>query len=136
MAENGSNHGATILIAEDEPALRSLLQKLLNSAGYQVLIASDGKKALEIADQHKRNIDLLLSDVVMPEMSGMELAKTLKSKFPDIRIILTSAYPQGTLIMESDWRFMPKPFFPRRLLEEVRHVLSIPPEKFKTEGLR
>ena len=95
MAENGSNHGATILIAEDEPAVRNLLQKILNSAGYQVLVASDGKKALEIADQHKRNIDLLLSDIVMPEMSGVELAKTLKSKRPEMRIILTSAYPQG-----------------------------------------
>src|SRR5258705_4210467 len=136
MAENGSNHGATILIAEDEPAVRNLLQNILNSAGYQVLIASDGKKALEIADQHERNIDLLLSDVVMPEMSGMELAKTLKSKRPEIRIILTSAYPQGMTVMDSGCRFLPKPFFPRRLLEEVRHMLSIPPEKFKTEGLQ
>ena len=77
MVEKVSNHGATILIAEDEPAVRNLLQNILNSAGYQVLTASDGKKALEIADQHKRNIDLLLSDIVMPEMTGLELAKTL-----------------------------------------------------------
>jgi CheY-like chemotaxis protein len=133
MAENGSNHGATILIAEDEPALRNLFQNILNSAGYQVLIASDGKKALEIADQHERNIDLLLSDVVMPEMSGMELAKTLKSKRPEIRIILTSAYSLETLGMDSDWHFIPNPYCPKRLLEEVRKTLSIPPEQFKLE---
>src|SRR5437762_11764798 len=95
--------------------------------------AANGEKALEIADQHKRNIDLLLSDVVMPEMSGVELAKALKTKRPEIRIILTSAYPQGTLIMDSDWHFIRKPFFPQRLLGEVRKVLSIAPEKFVPE---
>ena len=133
MAEKALNPGATILLAEDEPPLLELLRKILHSAGYQVLIASNGEKALEIADQHKRNIDLLLSDVVMPEMSGVELAKALKSKGPEIRIILTSAYPQGTLIMDSDWHFIAKPFFPQRLLEEVRKVLSIAPEKFVPE---
>ena len=131
MAGNGSTHGATILIAEDEPAVRNLLQNILNSAGYQVLIASDGTKALKIAEQHERNIDLLLSDIVMPEMTGLELAKTLKSKRPEMRIVLTSAYPQGALVMDSAWHFIPKPFFPRRLLEEVRKALSTPPEKFK-----
>ena len=133
MADAASNRGITILVAEDEPPVRDLLQKILGTAGFNVLVAGDGKKALEIADQHKRNIDLLLSDVVMPEMSGVELAKALKSKRPEIRIILTSAYPQGTLIMDSDWHFIAKPFFPQRLLEEVRKVLSIPPEQFKPE---
>jgi two-component system, cell cycle sensor histidine kinase and response regulator CckA len=112
--------------------VRNLLQNILNSAGYQVLTASDGKKALEIADQHKRNIDLLLSDIVMPEMTGLELAKTLRSKHPEIRIMLTSAYPQGMTVMDSGWRFLPKPFLPRRLLEEVAQVLSFPAE-FKPE---
>ena len=128
------NHSTTVvLLAEDEPIVRSLVRTVLVEAGYHVLDAANGEKALEIADQHKRNIDLLLSDVVMPEMSGVELAKALKSKRPEIRIILTSAYPQGTLIMDSDWHFIAKPFFPQRLLEEVRKVLSIPPEQFKPE---
>jgi two-component system cell cycle sensor histidine kinase/response regulator CckA len=127
-----SDRGATILVAEDEPPLLELLRRLLDSAGYQVLIASDGKKALKIAE-HTGNIDLLLSDVVMPEMSGVELAKAIKRQRPEIRIILTSAYPQGMLVMDSGWHFIPKPFFPQRLLEEVRKALSIPPEKFKPE---
>ena len=130
--EKASNHGATILLAEDEPPIRELLSKILNSAGYQVLVASDGKRALKIAEQTEK-IDLLLSDVVMPEMSGVELAKALKSKRPEIRIMLTSAYPQGMLLIDSGWHFIPKPFFPQRLLDEVRKALSIPPERFKPE---
>ena len=66
-------------------------------------------------------------------MSGVELAKALKSKRPEIRIILTSAYPQGTLAMDSGWHFIKKPYFPQRLLEEVRQALSNPPEQFKPE---
>src|SRR5438045_1297443 len=131
VMEKASNNGATILIAEDEPALRNLLEKLLHSAGYQLLIAPDGKRALEVAEQHTGKIDLLLSDVVMPEMSGVELAKALKAKRPESRIILTSAYDQGMLVTDSDWVFIPKPFFPQRLLEEVRKALSISPEQFK-----
>ena len=78
MLEKASNHGATILLAEDEPPIRELLSKILNSAGYQVLVASDGKRALKIAEQTEK-IDLLLSDVVMPEMSGVELRKLSKA---------------------------------------------------------
>jgi len=131
--EKASNNGATILIAEDQPDVRKLLQNLLHSAGYHVLTAPDGKKALKIAEEHTGKIDLLLSDVVMPEMSGVDLAKALKAKRPESRIILTSAYSQGMLVMDSDWVFIPKPYFPQRLLEEVGKALSIPPEQFKPE---
>jgi len=133
MAGKAPNQGATILIAEDEPALRNFLQELLQTAGYQVLTASNGKEALEVADEHTQSIDLLLSDVVMPEMTGVELAKALRRKRPEIRIMLTSAYPQGMMVMDSNWHFLPKPFLPRRLLEEVAHVLSLPSEQFKPE---
>ena len=64
-----------ILIAEDEPAIRHLLQKLLNHWGYRTLVAHDGKQAIEVAGQHPGDIDLLLSDVTMPEMGGQELAE-------------------------------------------------------------
>ena len=69
----------------------------------------------------------------MPEMSGVELAKALKAKRPESRIMLTSAHPQGMLVIDSGWHFIQKPYFPQRLLEEVHKVLSIPPEKFKPE---
>jgi len=98
-----------------------------------VLTAPDGKGALEVAGQHTGKIDLLLSDVVMPGMSGVELAKAFKAKHPQSRIILTSAYPQGMLLMDSDWCFIPKPYFQQRLLEEVGNVLSVPLEQSKIE---
>jgi two-component system, cell cycle sensor histidine kinase and response regulator CckA len=91
VADIASNHGTTILVAEDESYVRDLLQKVLGTAGFNVLVAGDGRKALEVADQHNGKIDLLLSDVVMPEMSGVELAKALKANHPESRIILTSA---------------------------------------------
>jgi two-component system, cell cycle sensor histidine kinase and response regulator CckA len=133
VVEKAPHPGATILIAEDEPVLRTLFQRLLNSAGYHLLIASDGREAMKIANQHTGKIDLLLSDVVKPEMSGVELARALKSKRPESRIILTSAYDQGMLVMNSGWHFIQKPYLPQRLLEEVQKALSIPPEKFKPE---
>jgi two-component system cell cycle sensor histidine kinase/response regulator CckA len=98
-----------------------------------LLVAPNGKKALEIAERHIGRIDLLLSDVVMPEMSGVELAKALKATRPESRIMLTSAYPNGMFIVDSGWHFIQKPYFPRRLLEEVQKVLSTPPENFKPE---
>jgi two-component system, cell cycle sensor histidine kinase and response regulator CckA len=133
VADIASNHGTTILVAEDESYVRDLLQKVLGTAGFNVLVAGDGRKALEVADQHNGKIDLLLSDVVMPEMSGVELAKALKANHPESRIILTSAYDQGMLVMDSGWFFIQKPYLPQRLLKEVQKALSIPPEKFKPE---
>jgi len=133
VADGASNRGTTILVAEDEQPVRDLLQKVLGTAGFNVLVAEDGEKALQVADQHTGKIDLLLSDVVMPEMSGVALAKALKANHPESRIVLTSAYDQGMLVMDSEWHFIQKPYLPQRLLEEVRKALSIPPEKFKPE---
>ena len=69
----------------------------------------------------------------MPEMSGVDLAKALKAKRPESRIILTSAHPKGMFVMDGGWHFIQKPYFPQRLLEEVQRVLTIAPEKFKPE---
>jgi DNA-binding NtrC family response regulator len=68
-------------------------------------------------------------------MSGVELAKALKAKRPESQIILTSAHPQGTLVMDSGWHFIPKPFLPQRLLEEVRKALSIPPNNSNLKSM-
>src|SRR5690348_18406678 len=90
-----AHHKTTILIAEDEETLRELMRNILQTAGYQVLIAPDGRKALELADKHGVNIDLLLTDIVMTEMSGLELAKAIKATHPRGRLILMSGYPEG-----------------------------------------
>ena len=133
LHSQSAHRKTTILIAEDEETLRELLQNILQTAGYQVLIAPDGRKALELAARRGVNIDLLLTDIVMPEMSGLDLAKAFKATHPGSRIILTSGYPQGMLIMDRGWNFIQKPFFPQRLLEKIREALSSPAEEPRLE---
>src|SRR5215469_8958358 len=109
----------TILIADDEPLLRDFLRTTLHQVGYQLLVASDGKQALEIAAQHNGSIDLLFSDITMPGMSGMALARAIKAKRPETKIILTSAYLRHIWVMERSWHFLAKPYLPAQLLETV-----------------
>ena len=88
----------TILLVEDEAPLLKLMHHILESYGYKVLDSSTGKAALEIWAQHKKKIDLLLSDLVLPDgMSGQELAKILQAEKPGLKVIYTSGYDTGRL---------------------------------------
>ena len=118
--------GRTVLVAEDEAQLRILLERLLQKQGYTVLAARDGREALEIALHHSGAIDLLLSDIVMPEMSGTELAERLEREFPAIRIVLMSAYADGILKMNERWVFFTKPFVISQLLAALERLLREP----------
>ena len=82
----------TILLAEDEDIIRRMLQDFLQSIGYAVLSASNGKEALELAQKHKGEIHLLLTDIVMPKMNGFELSKQLRNLFPEIKLLFMSGY--------------------------------------------
>jgi two-component system cell cycle sensor histidine kinase/response regulator CckA len=115
--------GKQILIAEDEPMIRSLLQRLLNLWGYRTLVAEDGKRALEVADQHPGEIDLLLSDVTMPGMGGPELAEKLTKKRPRLKVILMSGFSQAQIILQRGWQFLQKPFTPRDIKKKIDEVL-------------
>jgi CheY-like chemotaxis protein len=112
-----------ILIAEDEPILRSLLQKLLNRWGYRTLVAHDGKQAFEVAEQHPGDIDLLLSDVTMPRMGGPELAAKLTMKRPALKVILMSGFSHAQVIVQRGWKFVHKPFTPREIKQKIEEVL-------------
>jgi two-component system, cell cycle sensor histidine kinase and response regulator CckA len=81
-----------VLVVEDEPALVSIYERALHQKGYEVLTAGSGEDALEIAGEPSRRIDLLLSDIVMPGMSGRELVWRIREQRPDIAIILASGY--------------------------------------------
>ena len=118
-----SANQTTILVAEDEALIRELLGKILHHAGYQLLVASDGKQALEIAEQHTGSINVLLSDIVMPELSGVDLARAITDKRPATKIILTSAYLRHIWVMERSWRFITKPYVPAQILDAVREAL-------------
>jgi two-component system cell cycle sensor histidine kinase/response regulator CckA len=129
LAEPGSRGASeTILLAEDDDALRKLLVTILESAGYRVLPAGDPRCALELFDKHSQHISMLLSDCVMPEMSGNELASQLRSRRPDLKILLMSGYaPDLVLPHAASERstVLTKPFTRNALLDTVRSVLSL-----------
>jgi PAS domain S-box-containing protein len=119
--------GETVLVVEDEANIRTLLERLLGGDGYDVLVAADGTSGLELARRHAGEIALLLTDVVMPHMSGPELARTLLGERPDLRVVFMSGYTQGILGtqgFESDAALLEKPFTRQALLEAVASALS------------
>ncbi len=99
-----------VLIAEDEPVVRLLLQRLLKTWGYRTLLASDGEHAMEVARQHEGEIDLLLSDVTMPGINGHELAEKMTQQRPFLKVILMSGYSHAQVALHRGWKFVQKPF--------------------------
>jgi PAS domain S-box-containing protein len=123
MIPNDSERQTTILLAEDEQAVGAFIAAALSSCGFHVLNAIDGSQALEMAREHKGEIDLLLSDIRMPEMTGAELAKEIRKVRPETKILLMSGYsPEDSL--EPDWNFLPKPFTVELLLNMVKRSLE------------
>jgi two-component system, cell cycle sensor histidine kinase and response regulator CckA len=114
----------TILLVEDNDGIRMLVQHILEEGGFEVLVASDAAAALQIEGNFPRVIDLLLSDVMMPGISGPELAKKLKALRPEMRVMLMSGYSEGMLILNYGWYFIQKPFVPTALIGRVNHLLQ------------
>jgi two-component system, cell cycle sensor histidine kinase and response regulator CckA len=119
----------SILIAEDDDTLRSMIEKVLTLAGYQVTGAPAGDLALELAKSHPGPIDLLITDVTMPGMTGPELAKAVTKLTPDTAVLFISTDPAG--VSEADLSgpeksFMAKPFRPSELVDRVESILGIP----------
>jgi two-component system cell cycle sensor histidine kinase/response regulator CckA len=115
-----------VLVAEDEEAVRRVVVTTLTNAGYQVVVATDGVNALEVAST-RPNIDLLLTDVVMPGLDGRKLAEALLAARPSLKVLFISGHPDdrlkpGGLITSPD--LLDKPFDPRTLLERVRAALD------------
>ena len=117
----------TILLVEDEDALRELARDLLSDNGYTVLVASRPDDAIEIARQHKGPIHLLLTDMVMPGMNGRVLAERLALIRPDMKVLFMSGYTGFThsSLIEKGLVFLPKPFTKRSLLKKVHDVLNL-----------
>jgi PAS domain S-box-containing protein len=118
----------TIMLVEDEPALREVTRRILMGAGYQVMIAENGPEALQAADQHSGQIDLLLSDVIMPQMPGPELARQLLAQRPSIRVLLMSGFAQPILDsgghLDAGMTFIEKPFSGPRLLARIAQIIE------------
>jgi len=119
---------ATVLLVEDEDAVRRLSSRVLSRAGYRVLTASSGEEALTVAADCVGPIDLLLTDVVMPGMSGRELAEQLMPLHPGMRLMYASGYTEDAIIRHGvssqETAFLEKPFTPNALLRKVRQVME------------
>lgn len=119
----------TVLVVEDEPSLRDMVCGILKHYGYKVASAADGVEALKLCEDSTIRFDLLLSDMLLPEgISGRELGKKLKERYPDLKIIITSGYSADPVINRFEFRdgfvFLPKPYNPLTLLRTVRHILD------------
>jgi PAS domain S-box-containing protein len=120
----------TILLAEDDDVLRPLARGLLEKLGYTVLDGADAEEALEAARRYSEPIHLLLTDVVMPGVSGRELARALEKLRPDTRVLYVSGYTDDAIVhhgmLEPGLNFLQKPFTPAALARKVREVLDAP----------
>jgi CheY-like chemotaxis protein len=121
----------TILLVEDDPALREMAATLLRRLGYTVLAAANGIEALSLKQQRDTgHVDLLFTDVVMPHMSGKELSERMRALYPHTRILFTSAYTENAIVhqgvLDKGVALLPKPFTPSALARKVREALDAP----------
>ena len=118
----------TVLVVEDEPQVRALVKRCLAGRGYHVLEASHGGEALEVAAEHQGPIHLLLTDVVMPHLSGRELAERLRAVRPDVRLLFVSGHSDEAIqrhgMLAPDSAFLQKPVDPDVLMRMVREILD------------
>ena len=118
----------TVLLVEDEDAVRSFAARALGQRGYRVLEATTGTEALEVFSSHDGDVDLVVSDVVMPEMDGPTLMKHLRSQRPDVKIIFISGYAEDafkrSLSEKDDFMFLQKPFDLKELAAAVKAALQ------------
>ena len=120
--------GETVMLVEDEAQVRDLEARMLKQLGYTVLAAANGEEAMDICQSHQGRISLLVTDVVMPNMSGKQVAEAMLARRPDIKVLYLSGYTDNTIshhgILDSSVDFLTKPFSRETLSRKVRDILS------------
>ena len=118
----------TILLVEDDDAVRAVTRRALSRFGYSVLTAEGGQEAIRIAEEHPEAIKLLLTDIMMPGMNGVEVAAQVGEIRPGIRVFYMSGYADQDLVRQGlltpGTRFLQKPFTPQELADRVRDILD------------
>jgi PAS domain S-box-containing protein len=121
--------GETVLVAEDEAAMREVTRRILARNGYQVITVVNGLDAIEVAAAHPGDIDILVTDVVMPQMLGKEAAERIRALYPAVKVLFMSGYTQGVLdtqgILETGSYLIEKPFTERSLLAKLHEIMSV-----------
>ena len=125
MVAKGSE---TLLLVEDEDQVRRIVQEILEQQGYDVLAAANGEEALKLAELHGSKIHLLMTDVVMPQMSGRELAEELTTRQPKLKVLYMSGYTDDAIVrhglLDASLSFIQKPFDAATAARKVREVLD------------
>jgi two-component system cell cycle sensor histidine kinase/response regulator CckA len=118
----------TVLLVEDEAAVREATKRMLRKFGFTVIEARDGEEAIKVWQREGQSVDVVLTDVVMPTLGGAELAKVLRQRTPDLRVVFMSGYTQGTLepstMEHGSTRFLPKPFTSEQLVTTLRELIG------------
>ena len=124
MASTGNP--ATILLVDDDEALRRFVRRILIEQGFHVIEASDGAEALEVASAYAEPVDLLLTDVIMPKVNGLVLAQRLLQQRPGIGVLYMSGYVEKSMLLAKhpESILLQKPFTPDALIAAVRQVLA------------
>ena len=124
----GLDGSETVLVVEDDNALRKLARTVLKQKGYKILEAENGEDALRISEAHDGSIDLLITDVVMPKMGGRKTAELLQPLYPQMKVIYMSGYTNNAIahhgVLEPGLNFIEKPFSPKALARKVRKTLD------------
>lgn len=128
MTEPPSGGAPTVLVVEDDDQVRAFLRSLLASEGYQVIEAQTGEEGLQLGLKSKCAFDLLLSDMLLPELSGFDLAERLRAACPQLRVLFITGYVEGDIVQRSVTElgasFLDKPFLPSTLLQRVREAIG------------
>ena len=129
MAQQLSDITITILLVDDEPAIRGLMRRMLEGQGYQLLEAGNGKDGIEIAAEYEQPIHLVVTDVVMPYASGFDLVRDLVASHPETKVLYISGCASDSVavrggLKESDEAFLKKPFTQTELLQKIRDVFT------------
>jgi two-component system, cell cycle sensor histidine kinase and response regulator CckA len=119
---------ATLLLTEDDAHVRQFVAEVLEDRGYTVLQAANPSAALALCQRHPGGVDLLLTDFVMPELNGPQLAEVLRSTTPKLRVLFMSGYPDASFVAGElgRSRLLRKPFTPEELVESVERALRDP----------
>ncbi len=123
-----TNHHGTVLVADDDRSVLNLIAAILSPAGYEVLLADGARAAIEAFDQAAPRVDLLLTDVIMPDLTGPVLATRLRARKPGLRVVLMSGFHDTALVQrytgDKDFALVPKPFTPEGLLRAVKDAIT------------
>ena len=124
-----SGQGETVLVVEDEAAILKLIETMLEKLGYTVLAAARPGEALQLAEAQSRSIDLLITDVIMPEMNGRDLAQRMVALYPDIKLLFMSGYTANVIahhgVLDQGVQFVQKPVSRKDLAQKIRRILEI-----------